>query len=325
MKALFTREFLDRWYSHYCKLETFIAQGGDKTGQLDEELAQWVAIQLRIKNMLPPELKEKLSALKYDFEANSHSWEARYRQLEAFSKTNGHNELPDDQAHEALKDWLIRQIQNKKFLTKSQFQKLDELGVDWELAISRDHRWEQMYIKLQDFCQTFGHSLVPLNWEKDKSLANWVRLQRRLHTQDKLREDRQKKLQALNFVWHIQEVYEAQWDAFYQQLVSFQQKHGHCRVPVKYEKLVSWMERQRIARKNKLLLAERVKQLNDIGFIWSCDKIKRKNWESKYKLLAAYREKHGHSFVPVNCRENKSLGIWVASQRLLEAKGKLEP
>jgi hypothetical protein len=322
-KGLFSGEFLDTWHGNYGKLEALGRQQGTFTGAMEEELARWVDIQRRIRHMLPGELKEKLAALDIDFEAVDSSWEAMCRQLAGFVEKHGHACLPDDPRHETLRDWLNRQILSKSLLSESQVQRLGSLGIDWGQALSRDHRWELMLSRLQAFREAFGHCRVPQRWSKDRQLALWVTVQRRVHAQGKMREDRKRRLTELGFTWSIQDVFEAQWEEYFQELVSFHQAHGHCRVPCKYEKLVSWIERQRTAKVKNLLSADRVEQLNRIGFIWSFEKIKRENWEERYRQLRAYWQKHGHSFVPVNCKENKSLGTWVATQRRLEAKGKL--
>ena len=124
---------------------------------------------------------------------------------------------------------------------------------------------------------------------------------------------------------NIKEVYESQWEHYFQQLASFHNDQGHCSVPGKHEKLVSWIERQRLAKKDNALPADREKRLDAIGFSWSCEGIKKRLWDERYAQLRAYHRQHGHSFVPVNFRENKSLGTWVATQRGLEAQGRLGP
>jgi hypothetical protein len=223
-----------------------------------------------------------------------------------------------------LKDWLLRQIIAKKYLPESRFQKLDLLGVDWDLVITRDQRWEQMYGKLKEFKNTFSHCQVPQNWDLDKSLANWVRVQRRMKAAHKLRPDREKLLSELNFVWHMQAIYDSQWQHFYKELNSFYQVHGHCRVPGKNKQLTSWIENQRTAKKNNLLPAAREQQLNEIKFIWNFKAFKKNNWALHFNQLRAFRKKFGHCLVPLNYKEDKALGIWVASQRKLEANNKLE-
>jgi hypothetical protein len=261
--------------------------------------------------------------LNFDFESEGSTWEAMYRQLASFVEKNGHAYLPADQEFEVLKDWLIRQIISKRLLPESQFQRLDRLGVDWETAITKDQRWEMLFLRLKDFHKAFGHCRVPQKWVNDKQLAHWVTVQQRNHANYKIREDRQRRLSEVGFVWDIKALFDSQWEGYYSEMVAFHQRHGHCRVPGKHAKLVSWIERQRIARNNNLLSADRERRLDDINFIWSFKDIKKKSWEDKYRQLRAYKRRHGHSFVPVNCKENKSLGVWVASQRWLEAKGKL--
>ncbi|MCC9165806.1 helicase associated domain-containing protein [Pontibacter harenae] len=322
-KKLFDENFLNVWSHNYQKLEALCKQGKPIDASLDDQLAQWVSIQRRISHMLPNELKVELAALRFSFEEKDFSWITMYRQLAEFVQTHGHSCLPTDQKHEDLKDWLVRQVLGRRYLSEDQFQKLDSLGVYWDMPISRDHRWEQMYWKLKDFYTTFGLSMVPQNWAKDKQLAHWVMMQRKMYAKDKIREDRKLKLSALNFVWSIKDVYESQWELYFQKVASFHKTYGHCRVPCKHKKLVSWIERQRLAKKNKLLSVGREKRLDEIGFIWSCEGIKKRKWDEKYEQLQAYHQQHGHSFVPVSFSENKQLGTWVASQRALEAKGKL--
>ena len=265
----------------------------------------------------------KLAALDFDFENKGNSWEAMYRQLAGFVEKNGHVCLPDDRKHEAFRDWLNRQILSKRLLSESQFQRLDRLGVDWDTPLSRDQRWEQKFLRLKGFHDTFGHCRVPQRWAKDKPLALWVTVQRRRHAEGKLLEDRHRMLSEVGFTWDIKTQYDAQWERYFQQLLSFRQRHGHCRVPGRHEKLVSWIERQRLGKAKGLLSDAREDRLNKIGFIWGFDKIKRENWEAMHRQLCAYRQEHGHSFVPTNCTENKTLGTWVATQRGLEAQGKL--
>lgn len=323
-KERLSRESLDKWYSNYHKLECFKKQSGPFLAEPDEELTRWADIQRSTRHMLPGELKKKLAALRFNLKSSDVSWESMYRQLALFVEDNGHTCLPSEQKFEALQDWLNRQIFNKRLLSESQFKKLDSLGVDWNAVSSRDQRWELMYLRLQEFHRLYGHCRVPQKWEKDRQLALWVSLQRRAYSRKNLCEVREKKLRELDFVWSIKTVFDAQWEQYFQELASYYRTHGHCRVPGKYQQLESWVERQRTAKVNNLLPADRERRLCEINFIWNCDDIKKKGWEKKYKQLCAYKQKYGHSFVPVNCRENKALGTWVATQRLLESRGKLK-
>ncbi|MGV3640553.1 MAG: helicase associated domain-containing protein, partial [Adhaeribacter sp.] len=322
--SIFNNEFVCKWHGHYAKLKAYVNQQQCPGGAPDEKMLQWIKLQRRIRHMLPDELKERLAELNLVGEEANHSWEDRYKQLSHFKQETGHTALPDAKQYEPLKDWLVRQIINKRLLTEKQHQLLDQLGVNWDMSVSRDHRWEVMFWRLSDFYKSFGHCRVPQLWANDKQLAHWVRVQRLKHAQGKLRQDRERRLNELNFTWTIQVVYDAQWQKFFQALLSFRNRYGHMRVPANQEKLVSWIERQRLARKKNQLPPDRVKRLDEIGFIWSCEEVNGRSWDEKFAQLKAYKKKHGHSFVPANCKDNRSLGIWVSTQRGLEAKGELQ-
>ncbi|MDQ4139522.1 MAG: helicase associated domain-containing protein, partial [Bacteroidota bacterium] len=178
-QVLFDTEFIDNWYRQFYKLEAYLNRNEKSTEDIDSELIKWIGIQNKIKTKLPAELRSKLATLNFDFNKKDSFWEFMYHQLLVFVQNNGHTQLPTkDKKYEALRDWLLRQIQNKKYLPENRFQKLDLLGVDWKLVSTREERWEQMYLRLVEFRKVFGHCQVPQKWENDKTLANWVHVQR---------------------------------------------------------------------------------------------------------------------------------------------------
>jgi hypothetical protein len=151
-EGLFNKKFLNDWYNNYHKLKIHIDNHNkDIEGEIDEELTHWAAIQRRTKHMLPEELKDKLAELNVDLKVESHSWDSMCWHLAHFVQENGHSYLPDEEKHEQLKDWLIRQIISRRLLPEGSFERLDKLGVDWDMPISRDHWWEQIYWRLNGF------------------------------------------------------------------------------------------------------------------------------------------------------------------------------
>ena len=273
-----------------------------------------------LAEILSNSLRDELIKPQFPFEPIESSWDEMCARYEESIK---HTSILSPLTNQEIQDWLNRQILNKRFLSPSRFLKLDALGVNWESPMSRDHLWEMMFMKLEQFKQEFGHCRVPNQWARDKSLALWVMRQKKMYHQGKILEYRKQRLDKLGFTWQAQDVYNKQWDSFLQQLIVFQEKHGHCRVPGVQKNLVSWMERQRLAKKKQQLSAERIYRLNQIHFIWNFDEIRKNDWESKYKELVQFYKKHGHSFVPTNYKKNKPLGTWVSLQRSLEDSGKL--
>ncbi|WP_276347226.1 helicase associated domain-containing protein [Daejeonella sp. JGW-45] len=252
-------------------------------------------------------------------------WETMYLRLETAIKDTGLAGVFSDPGKHELRDWLNRQVLNRRHLQKVQFLKLDGLGIHWDVPMSRDHAWEIMYNRLLAFNKEHGHCRVPYQWKEDKQLALWVLRQRKQYADGKMLSYREQLLKEIEFTWQVQDLYDAQWNDHYQELLGFYNRHGHFNVPGSEKKLVSWMERQRLQKKKKFLSEERETRLNNIQFIWDFTAVKKKNWEGRYKELCEFKQIHGHSFVPVNYKKNKSLGIWIALQRKLESKGKLPP
>ena len=80
------------------------------------------------------------------------------------------------------------------------------------------------------------------------------------------------------------------------------------------------MNKQRQNRKNGQLSEERIRRLDEIGFIWNSSDIA---WEKMFAALMAYKEINGHCNVPNHWMENPQLATWVAKQRERKKKGTL--
>lgn len=107
------------------------------------------------------------------------------------------------------------------------------------------------------------------------------------------------------------------WVERFADLGRFRAEKGHCFVPHSYAEnpaLAQWVKRQRYQYKLKqdgrhtTLTEQRQAQLEAMGFVWDSHKA---IWEERYRVLAQFRMLHGHSNVPSNFPEDKSLAIWV--------------
>merc|ERR1712028_334889 len=91
---------------------------------------------------------------------------------------------------------------------------------------------------------------------------------------------------------------------------------GTC-VPKLYPadpQLGNWVSLQRsYYNTNKTLLtAERLAQLDSIGFVWNVLDAK---WTKLYERLVAYKEQYGSTCVPQPYKADPQLGVWVKTQR----------
>lgn len=99
-------------------------------------------------------------------------------------------------------------------------------------------QWNTRYQQLVVFQKEFHHCCVPLNYQKNPSLAHWVKRQRYQYRMkmtpgkhSTLTDERQYALEQLGFVW---DSHAAAWEERWNQLHEFRQVHGHSRVPKNY-------------------------------------------------------------------------------------------
>lgn len=328
-KSIFNSKVLKQWHENFKKLVLYKEKYGNcdvpYLWSEDEAFSKWISIQRKIKNKLPTDLKESLVSTGFDFSGAHFNWDEKYEELLQFKKENGHIVLPlYDHTYADLKEWLASQVLNKDYLIEERFNKLNSLGVVWENKNLRDAKWDATFEKLVEFRKSYGHCIVPQNWSENPQLSNWVCVQRRTAASGKMNRERENKLNKLDFIWSFQKIYADQWEHHYKLLEEFKKQYGHCQVPGRLQELASWVDRQRTLKKNGKLSKQKEKKLTSIGFIWNFIAENEKKWNEKYQLLLLFKKQHGHCFVPINWRENPSLGNWVATQRRLEAKGKLD-
>ena len=53
-------------------------------------------------------------------------------------------------------------------------QKLMNLGFEWSAKDPRMVPWETRYNQLKEFVVKNGHAQVPIGWEENVPLSNWV-------------------------------------------------------------------------------------------------------------------------------------------------------
>src|SRR3569832_1446742 len=172
-------------------------------------------------------------------------WKARLTELLQYKDKYGDCNVPFSfKEGQKLANWVLKQ---RKFYRKGQLpihriQQLEDVGFEW--TSYRRVTWEQRYEQLCEFRKVHGHCLVQEDATSDPAtmaLAQWVKKQRTTLRKQELGNDRAKKLDAIGFVWNIED---SSWESRFLELVQFQRDHGNLSNP-KDAGLKGWVYRQR--------------------------------------------------------------------------------
>ncbi len=115
------------------------------------------------------------------------------------------------------------------------------------------------------------------------------------------------------------------WDQYYQQLIEYKERHGHCRVPrteTVCTGLSGWVSRQRRYYKSKTLAAERIALLDKIGFVFG---VYEDSWRRNVAAVREYIRLMGNSEPPFGNPDWRPLNIWAGKLRKRYAAGTLTP
>ena len=129
--------------------------------------------------------------------------------------------------------------------------------------------WEEMFKALVAYSKQYGHCVVQANWRKNPQLGRWVAMQRYRRKLGELSSAQIARLDKLGFVWSPTD---RTWNAMLDRLLAFRKKQGTCDVPSQWAKdmnLANWVANQRHRHKMGQLAPDRVKRLDEVGFVWA--------------------------------------------------------
>jgi len=184
--------------------------------------------------------------------------------------------------------------------------------------------WEKMFGLLRIYKERESHCNVPCRHKEDgKNLGWWLNTLRARKKKGKLDISLIERLEDIGVIWDL---CKEKWKNNYLLLVKFQQREGHANVPSKHKEegvqLGKWLETQRQQKKKGELDISLEERLEEVGVIWD---IFKEQWDSRYRLLAKFHQREGHTNVPHRHREEGvNLGVWLSSQRYKNRKGKLD-
>jgi len=186
--------------------------------------------------------------------------------------------------------------------------------------------WDVMFKKLHEFIEQNGHMNISRNDEEQ--LCNWIYEQRRQNRSRKLNSLKKKKLDEIGFDWKSEEFLDETnrdeiWWSSYVKLLDYFKENGDSDIPARYKKdkpLGTWAVAQRAKRRKNELSQDRIDLLDEIDFSWDP---KVKIFEQFCKRLVEFKEKYGHTEVPILGDEFPKLGRWTNKYRVILNNGKL--
>jgi hypothetical protein len=183
-----------------------------------------------------------------------------------------------------------------------------------------DELWNLRLEQFAEYKQTHaGSCSVPSGYAPIPALGHWVFTQRKLKKMKKISVEREKKLNAIGFVWtRGQELASnVPWNTRFQQLLEYKKENGDCNVSKsnssQHIDLRRWVVVQRHSKKSARLSEECEAKLNAIGFIWTRQYLGV--WALRFQQLLEYKQAFGDCNVPCNFSRNPKLGKWVYNQR----------
>eukprot|EP00526_Cylindrotheca_closterium_P005312 CAMPEP_0113648534 /NCGR_PEP_ID=MMETSP0017_2-20120614/25749_1 /TAXON_ID=2856 /ORGANISM="Cylindrotheca closterium" /LENGTH=616 /DNA_ID=CAMNT_0000560771 /DNA_START=179 /DNA_END=2026 /DNA_ORIENTATION=+ /assembly_acc=CAM_ASM_000147 len=255
----------------------------------------------------------RLKEIGFEFRDKLAAWYDKYYELVEFRRVNGHARVR--KSNYGLYAWVLKQRFKRKggtngkksLLSDAQIQLLDDIGFEWESTV-HDHAWMAKYNELVDFRNKHGH----LELQAGTLLYKWMSTQRSRRDGKRflspLSDEQIRLLDEIEFLWQP-ERFDKKWYAKYEELVRFQQTHGHCQ-PEASTSLYSWLSEQRRKFKESGLSKTQIKLLDEIDFPW---KGYRRYWPEMYEKLLMHYNEHGH--LQVKHEDGPSLYDWMGTQR----------
>ena len=325
--------FTDKWEEGFRYLEEFADReghakiSGDYKTSDGYSLGQWVSVQRRNRDDMPPDRKVRLETLSgWVWDVIAEQWEEGFRYLKEFTDCERHAKVSSVYKTADgfnLGQWVSDRRKNIDNLSPEHRARLEALS-GWSWNILSD-QWEEGFNYLNKFVDQNGHANVPNDYifEDGYPLGQWVSVQRKNKNKTPLK--RKVRLEAISgWVW---DAIPEQWEEGYRCLKIFSAREGHCLVTSLYRSddgypLGQWVSVQR--KKKDKMPPERKARLESIpGWVWNAMTAK---WEDGFLRTKEFAQREGHAVVPQHYRaaDGYPLGQWVGVQQFKQIKLSLE-
>ena len=172
-----------------------------------------------------------------------------------------------------------------------------------QLQASLSSSWDHYFSEASIYYAEHGDLNIPKRYTTPAglSLGEWLTTQRRVRAGQipgNLTEQQIARLDSIGMEWGNRN--DAAWEHGLEEARKFREQFGDLQVPAKYKTkdgypLGKWINNARKRRNDGKLTEERIRQLDQMGMIWSVFDAK---WEQGYAFAAVYAQEYGNLDVP---------------------------
>ncbi|RGE98285.1 helicase [Catenibacterium sp. AM22-15] len=326
------------WDMYYASAKQYYKENGNlevPARYITEEgyaLGSWLNNQKAIRKgtivgKLTEDKIQKLNSIGMIWDSLDYFWEQNFRLAKEYYLAHGNLDIPTnfkskDGKH--LGNWILRQRQLYKSnsLTDEQIKKLDSIGMDWMDRV--DRVWENGFIEAKNYSEEYGNLSVPKNYRSntDFPLGIWIQRQRSLYKNNKISEDRFKRLTDVGMNWNPDN-----WESRFNLVKQYYEEHGNINISQKEVIQGIWLGKWIVSQKKSMesgkLTNEQIEMLKTLPM----EEVGRKDnrWWSMYEEARKYYLKFGHLNVPMDyiTSSGKKLSDWIIRQRRNYKLGKM--
>lgn len=326
------------WDMYYASAKQYYKENGNlevPARYITEEgyaLGSWLNNQKAIrKGTIVGKLTEdqihKLDSIGMIWDSLDYFWEQNFKSAKEYYLTYGNLDIPTnykskDGKH--LGNWILRQRQlyKRNSLTDDQIKKLDSIGMDWMDRV--DRIWENGFLEAKNYSEEYGNLSVPKNYRSntDFPLGIWIQRQRSLYKNNKISEDRIKRLTGIGMNWNPDN-----WESHFDLVKQYYEEHGNINISQKEVIQGVWLGKWIISQKKAMeegkLTHKQIEKLKTLPM----EEVGRKDnrWWSMYEEAKKYYEEFGNLNIPVNylTSNGKKLSDWIIRQRRNYKLGKM--
>lgn len=326
------------WDVYYASAKQYYKENGNlevPARYITEEgyaLGSWLNNQKAIhKGIIVGKLTEdqiqKLDSIGMIWDSLDYFWKQNFRLAKEYYLAHGNLDVPTnfkskDGKH--LGNWILRQRQLYKSnsLTDEQIKKLDSIGMDWMDRV--DRVWENGFIEAKNYSEEYGNLSVPKNYRSKTNypLGIWLQRQRSLYKNNKISEDRIKRLTDVGMNWNPDN-----WESRFNLVKQYYEEHGNINISQKEVIqgvwLGKWIVSQKKAMQEGKLTHEQIEMLKTLPM----EEVGRKDnrWWSMYEEAKKYYLEFGNLNIPMDylTSSGKKLSDWIIRQRRNYRLGKM--